>query len=200
MQLVLIRHGLPVRQQNTDGTSADPALSREGAAQARAVAAWLAGERFHALYSSPLRRALETAAPLAASHGLAVEVEPRIIELDHASEDYIPMEELKVEDPEAWKAKLGEEGYAGVDLPAFRARVVEGLEEIARRHPGERVAVACHGGVVNAWASHILGLAEPLFFEPAYTSVSRFLAASSGERSIQSLNETAHLRGLDAPG
>jgi len=194
MHLVLIRHGLPLRQQNTAGQPADPPLSPEGALQADAVAAWLADERFDALYTSPLRRARETAAPLARLQALSVEVEQRIIELDHASEDYIPLEQLKAEDPEAWKAKLGEEGYADVDLPAFRTRVVEGLEAIVERHPGGRVAVACHGGVVNAWASHILGLAEPLFFEPAYTSINRFLAASSGERSIQSLNETGHLQ------
>ena len=47
---------------------------------------------------------------------------------------------------------------------------------------------------MNAWAAHVLGLEPTLFFQPAYTSVSRFLAAGSGERSVLSLNETAHLR------
>jgi probable phosphoglycerate mutase len=55
--------------------------------------------------------------------------------------------------------------------------------------------VVCHGGVINAWTSHLLGLERIFLFEPAYTSVSRYLAASSGERSLLSLNETAHLRG-----
>ncbi len=194
MDLVLIRHGLPIRQENKPGVPADPPLSEEGHHQALAVAKWLAAEHFDALYSSPLRRAQETAAPLAELKGITVQLEPRVIELDHESENYVPMEQLKVEDPEAWRAKLGEEGYEGINLPAFRARVVEGLESIIQAHAGQRVAVACHGGVVNAWASHILGLPDPLFFEPAYTSVSRFLAASSGERGLHSLNETAHLR------
>jgi hypothetical protein len=46
------------------------------------------------------------------------------------------------------------------------------------------------------YAGHVLGIDDPLFFLPGYTSISRVLAASSGERSIASLNETAHLRGL----
>ncbi len=194
MELVLIRHGLPVREEKTDGSSADPPLSAEGRDQAEAVGRWLADERFDALYASPLRRARETAAPLASLQRLEVVVEPGVIELDHASEAYVPLEQLKREDPAAWRAKLGEEGYEGVDLPAFRRTVVASLEGIVRRHGGGRVAVVCHGGVVNAWASHLLGLSDPLFFEPAYTSVNRFLAASSGERSIRSLNETGHLR------
>lgn len=89
---------------------------------------------------------------------------------------------------------------AGVDLEAFRRAVVGALEAIVARHPGGRVAVICHGGVINAWAGHVLGIQAPLFFEPAYTSISRFLAAASGERSVGSLNETAHLRGSDAAG
>jgi probable phosphoglycerate mutase len=56
--------------------------------------------------------------------------------------------------------------------------------------------VICHGGVVNAYAGHVLGIDDPLFFLPAYTSISRILASGSGPRSIKSLNETAHVREL----
>ena len=64
------------------------------------------------------------------------------------------------------------------------AVVVEAVERIVAAHPGQRVAVVCHGGVINAYAGHVLGIDEPLFFLPAYTSISRVLAASTGERSI----------------
>ena len=50
------------------------------------------------------------------------------------------------------------------------------------------------GGVINAWASHVLGIEELLFFNPYYTSINRFFAASSGERSVATLGETPHLR------
>ena len=87
--------------------------------------------------------------------------------------------------------------YQNVDLPAFRRNVIETLSRIAGSHRGGRVAVVCHGGVINAFAGAILGLADdtPFFFlDAGYTSVSRFLVASSGERSVVSLNETGHLR------
>jgi probable phosphoglycerate mutase len=50
--------------------------------------------------------------------------------------------------------------------------------------------------VINAWAAHTLGLDVPLFFLPHYCSINRFIASSAGHRSIESLNETAHIRAL----
>jgi probable phosphoglycerate mutase len=62
VELMLIRHGLPVRRELDTGR-ADPELSEAGQAQAHHLAAYLSTERIDAVYSSPLRRALETAAP-----------------------------------------------------------------------------------------------------------------------------------------
>ena len=195
MELILIRHALPLRVENPDGLPADPPLSDEGRLQSRLLAEWLVAERFDAIYASPLRRALETAAPLAESQGRAVAIEPGVVELDHLSSSYVPLEEIKAADPAAWQALVTGGLYAEVDLPAFRRNVADALERIIAGHRGGRVAVVCHGGVINSWAGHVLGVAEPFFFfDPGYTSVHRFLAASSGERSVVSLNETAHLR------
>jgi probable phosphoglycerate mutase len=196
VELILIRHGLPLRIENPDGSPADPPLSSEGSRQASRLAAWLREERISAIYASPLRRARETAEPLAEVHGCALAIEPGVVELDHLSSTYVPLEEIKAEDPEAWRALVNGGLYADIDLPAFRRSVAETLERIITIHPGERVAVVCHGGVINSWAGHVLGVREPFFFfDPGYTSVNRFLAAGSGERSVVSLNETAHLRG-----
>jgi probable phosphoglycerate mutase len=56
------------------------------------------------------------------------------------------------------------------------------------------VAVFCHGGVINVWTAHVLGMAPRLFFEPGYASVHRYLCARSGERNVVALNERGHLR------
>lgn len=190
MELILIRHGRPERVVNTD-TPADPPLNELGHRQARAVAGWMAVEPVDALYCSPMQRARQTADPLAGLLGLDPVVEKGVREYDDLAPAYIPMEELK-QDKEAWQAFLEENATA--DREAFRYEVVEALERICTVHRGQRVLVICHGGVINIWASHLLGLGDRMFFEPAYTSVNRFLAASSGERSLVSLNETAHLR------
>lgn len=192
----MIRHARPVRVENRAGRPADPPLGELGQRQAARLARWLADEPIHALYASPMRRAVETARPLAERTGLELRLEPGLVELDHLSERYVPLEELKAENYEAWLALMRGGLYAGIDLGAFRRGVAESLERIVAAHPGRKVAVVCHGGVINAWAAHVLGLAleSSLFFDPTYASISRFLAAGSGERSVESLNETAHLR------
>lgn len=194
MELLLIRHGLPERVVNEDGRPADPPLSAKGRDQADRVARWLEGVPLERLYSSPLLRARETAEPLAMRRELAVEIEPGVREYDAESALYIPMEELKQHDYPRWK-ELVSGGYAPeVDFVAFRNEVVTALEQIIADNPGRRVGVFCHGGVINAWAAHVLGMPPRLFVDVDYTSINRFYAASTGERSLGSLNEAAHLR------
>ena len=196
MQLLLIRHALPLRAESSDGSPADPGLSEVGLGQARRLAQSLRAEPIEALYTSPMRRARETAQALANVLDLEACVDPQLVELDHQSDVYLPLEELKASDYPRWQALVQDgELYADVDLPAFRRQVTRAMERIIRAHPGGQVAVACHGGVINAWTSQLLGLEELFVFEPEYTGVSRFLAARSGERSLLSLNESGHLRG-----
>ena len=200
MELLLIRHGLPIRLERTDGLPADPPLSETGHEQARRVAAWLADVEIHDIYASPMQRARETAAPLADQLGVEISVEPGVAEYDAESDLYIPMEELKATDYERWR-ELVSGGYAPeLDFAAFHETVVKGIERIIAGNPGKRVAVFCHGGVINAWATHVLGMPPQLFIDATYTSVNRFMAASSGERSLVSLNESSHLRGMPQLG
>jgi probable phosphoglycerate mutase len=185
-----------VRLERADGEPADPPLAEAGRRQARALADWLRDERIDALYASPMRRAVETAAALARAKRLELRVEPGVVELDWRAQAYVPLEEIKAQDYPRWRELMDGGLTAGVDVPAFRRTVVEALERVIAAHPGGRVAVVCHGGVINAWAAHVLSLEALFFFDPLYTSVSRFLAAGSGERSVASLNETAHLRAV----
>lgn len=196
MELLLIRHALPQRIENDDGTPADPPLSELGQRQAERLADWLAKERLDALYVSPMRRAVETATPLSQTTGLELRHEPGVVEFDRMSQVYIPLEELKRNEPERWRELVQGGIYAEIDLAEFQRTVIASLEAIVAAHSGQRVAVVCHGGVINTWAARTLGIDQPLFFDPNYTSINRFLAAGSGERSMSSLNEAAHLRGL----
>ena len=138
-----------------------------------------------------MRRARETAAPLAARLDHRIDRVPRVAEFDHASDVYIPLEQLKAEDPAAWRAYVAGGYGEGLDFDAFHTRAIEALEEIIVRHAGQRVAVVCHGGIVNVFSAHVLGLPPRLFFEPDYASIHRYVAARSGERSIFCLNERA---------
>jgi probable phosphoglycerate mutase len=189
----MIRHALPLRVEGVAGRPADPALSEGGRLQAQRLQRWLAREHLDAIYASPLKRARETAEALALGRELPVVLEPGIAEFDRDAESYVPLEELKAENWARWKELVDGGMYASLDIGAFQRIVVEALERIVAAHPRQRVAAVCHGGVINAWAAHVLGIDRPVFFEPGYTSIHRFLAASSGERSVVSLNELAHL-------
>jgi len=194
MELILIRHGLPLRVENTDGKPADPPLSDAGHEQARSMARWLEREHIDAIYASPMKRAYETAVPLSETKRLELRVEPGVVEMDQHSDVYIPLEEIKANEPERWREMVQGEIWADIDIVGFQRTVIASLERIVDEHSGERVAVVCHGGVINAWTGHVLSVESPMFFNPTYTSINRFLAAGSGERSLVSLNEAAHLR------
>ena len=76
-------------------------------------------------------------------------------------------------------------------------QTIEGLIEA---HPGQRIAVVCHGGVINNYLCHVLALVRPRgFFYPNYTSVNRVAAARGGTRTVVTVNETSHLRGTGLP-
>lgn len=192
MELILIRHGLPMHIENQDGQPADPPLSEIGRAQAEQMATWLQREAIDHLYSSPMARALETAQPLARAQGLEVDVREGVAEYDRQAEVYVPVEKLKQIDYDRWLRLM--KGDLDVDFGAFSTNVVETLETIVESHRGSRVAVTCHGGVINVWTAHVIGFAPRMFFNPDYTSINRFQCASSGERSVITLNEAVHLR------
>jgi probable phosphoglycerate mutase len=62
-------------------------------------------------------------------------------------------------------------------------------------HSGQKVVAVCHGGVINQYLAHILGIETQLgFFYPQYTSIHRVVASREGLRSLATLNEVAHLR------
>jgi probable phosphoglycerate mutase len=203
MDLLWIRHGEPERIAPGTGVRADPALTDLGAEQARRLADWLAYEPIDAVLSSPMRRAVETATPLAGALGIEIEIVDGLIEYDSNSDHYIPMEELRLNKDERFTAMVeGRWNEFGADMPeVFRARVDATVADIVRRFAGKRVAAVCHGGVINVALGSVLGVEQPLWFEPGYTSLSRMLASRNGIRSIASLNELAHLTARrDAPG
>jgi probable phosphoglycerate mutase len=199
VELLLIRHALPERRENTDGP-ADPALAPNGHAQAELMAEYLASEDVHAVYTSPMRRARETAAPLCAALGVEPIVEDDVAEFDRLSTEYVPIEELKESgDPRFLDAISGVEGHD--DPHEFAERVVTAIERIIAAHSGENVAIVCHGGVINTFVAHVIGLDAdpPGFFYPNYTSIHRIAASRSGIRTLVTLNETSFLRGSGLP-
>ena len=200
MELLLIRHALPIRREVEVG-AADPELSEAGQAQAQHLADYLASEELHAIYASPMMRAQQTASPLAERLGLAVSLVEGVAEYDRNSPEYIPVEELKATNDPRWQQML-ENTWDNKEetQDEFDARVFESVEAIVADHGGHNVAVVCHGGVINSYLARILGTPTSRgFFYPNYTSIHRIVAARTGQRQIISINETWHLRGKGLP-
>ena len=195
MEIILVRHALPVRIELETGV-ADPELSVEGHEQSKKMAAYLASENINAVYASPLKRARETAQPLIEKLGIQFEICEGVAEFDRNSNEYIPIEELRAANDDRWQKLVAGDWDSDSDtLDEFRSRVITSIEKLISQHASQRIIVTCHGGVINQYLAHILGIAtERGFFYPQYTSIHRVIAAQNGLRSIGSLNEIAHLR------
>ena len=200
MELLLVRHALPLRRELVEGP-ADPELSPEGHAQAEHLATYLSSEHLDAIYASPLQRAYQTAAAIAAHQSTAVRACDGVAEFDRNSGDYIPTEELKAENDPRYHAMInGEWDSDDETADEFRRRVVGAIEQVIDAHAGQRIVVVCHGGVINGYLAHVLGLTHTRgFFYPNYTSINRVAAARGGARSVVTINETSHLRGTGLP-
>ncbi|HET7073704.1 MAG TPA: histidine phosphatase family protein [Mycobacterium sp.] len=192
MQVLLVRHALPLRSEHGEGS--DPDLSEEGLAQVGRLPKALARFPIARVVSSPQRRAIQTAEPVAAARGLTVEVDDRFAEYDRDLPMYIPIEQIRDEMPEEW-ARLAQ-GHlpSAVDEEAFRARVRAAADDVvAAADPDHTVAVFSHGGVINALLHEILGTSRLLSFPVDYASVTRLLFSRSGQATVGSVNGTEHV-------
>ena len=157
--LVLVRHGETNwnRERRFQG-HADTPLNEAGREQARRLAEILRNERLTAVYTSPLRRATETASIVAHPLGLEpVELEA-LREIDVGDWEGLTVDEVRTRFPErvdvAWHS-----GWPGGETHAeLGARVVPALVELDRLHPGERVLGVTHAGPIRAALTAALGV------------------------------------------
>ena len=192
MQVLLVRHALPLRSEHGQGS--DPDLSDEGKAQVARLPEALGRFPIARVVSSPQRRAIQTAAPVAAARELSVEVDERFAEYDRDLPVYIPVEQIRAENPQEW-ARLAQ-GHlpSAVDEDAFRARVLAAVNDlVAAADPEDTVAVFSHGGVINLLLHEILGTARLLSFPVDYASVTRLLYSRSGQATVATVNAVEHV-------
>jgi broad specificity phosphatase PhoE len=192
MQVLLIRHALPLRSEHGEGS--DPDLSDEGLAQVERLPEALARFPISRVVSSPQRRAIQTAEPVAAARELSVEIDDRFAEYDRDLPLYIPIEHIRDENPQEWARMAQGHLPSAVDEDAFRARVGAAVDDlVAAADPEDTVAVFSHGGVINVLLHEILGTARLLSFPIDYASVTRLLFSRSGQATVATVNSTEHV-------
>ena len=205
-EVYLIRHGdaLPSVEEALPGDYDDQALSTRGRQQADALAERLRPIPFAAIYSSPILRAVKTAEPTARTHDLQVQIEPDLREVSLGPIGPGPVNATPAAISEVLQARLREIAIIALgsgdwsSIPgsepsaALRARITAIVDELAARHPGQRIAVVSHGGAINAYFATMLGIARDYFFPAANTSVS--VLRVRGERKLLfALNDINHL-------
>ena len=200
MELLVIRHARPVRDEAPEGGSADPDLADVGRLQAEATADFLSEEGIDHIVASSMRRAVSTAEPLAGRLGLTVEILDDLRESDHRSRIYVPAEEFSRDDPATAHyydpdADLNETIFSD-GYEEFRARVERGFEHVIHTNRSRTVAVFCHGMVTGVYLQILLGIDDPLSLLVDYCGITRVAASSTGLRTVRSVNETHHVRHL----
>jgi probable phosphoglycerate mutase len=189
MQLLLIRHALPLRTEAGQGS--DPDLSEDGVEQAKRLPDALARFPITRLVSSPQRRALQTAQPVADALGLTVDVDERLAEYDYGLSHYTPIEEASQEDLQ----RLIDGHLPGdVDEDAFQARVKAGVDDlVAAAAHEDTVAAFCHGGVINALVHQVMRTERLLCVQVDYAGVTRLLSSRDGKLGVASINGIEHV-------
>jgi alpha-ribazole phosphatase len=123
----------------------------------------------HAVYTSGLRRALETAQFLAAPSGLTPRVHPALRELDFGEWEGCSYDDIAAAEPALYREWM--ESPTTIRFPGgecfadLRARVLPALMEIRQRHAGSVVAIVAHAGVTRVVLAGALGMRDEEIFQ-----------------------------------
>lgn len=204
LRLILVRHGETVwNQENRWQGQADVPLSSSGQTQAQRLAQRLVQERrqVHAIYSSDLSRAFQTAQILGDSLGMPPLPEQGWREMDIGRWSGLTTAEVATRYAEEWeRLRSGEDlpRGGGETFAQFQERLVHAVQRLFARHAGQQVMIVSHGGAVRAFLLHCRGLAMNQFREIekiGNTGVSEVSIFADGRTEIHLVNDTNHLEG-----
>jgi probable phosphoglycerate mutase len=206
VRLYLIRHGQSggnVAREEGRAVEYDPPLTPVGEEQARRLGERMAAYGVDVIYSSPLQRAYNTGLAISRHTG------HEIVVVDDLQEINEPMR-----DPQAAQSRELPDGVTHHDIKAkfeqdptwdnlpgsessahFRARITAAIDKIVSDNPGKRVAITCHGGVIQSYVGIVLGLSTDFPFYCFNASITS-IRAHGDRRVIWRLNDLGHLDGM----
>jgi 2,3-bisphosphoglycerate-dependent phosphoglycerate mutase len=198
-ELIMVRHAEPDYQAASSSSDPlDPPLTERGRGQAVRLAQRMGATQIDAIYSSTMRRAIETAAIVAAAKDLPIIAAPQLREVavgsrvltNGAKKDPQKLASqvlMRFLNNPRWDAIQGLEPSR-----EFRHRVVQAVDAIITEHPGERVILVTHAGVINAYLSMVLDIQRDMFFLPEHASIS-VLRVLRDLWAVQNINDYSHL-------
>ena len=195
--IAFVRHGeTPPNRAGLLLGRGDVALTDHGRAQAKRLAEALAGLDVAHILASPLRRACDTAAPIAAACGQTVEVDERLVEIDYGEWEGRPFADLAPDVVERWRRDGGFVPPGGESLEVVADRIASFCEEWL----DERVVVAVsHVSPIKAAAAWALGVDGTVAWR-MFLGLASITRVGQGKSSpvLLSFNETGHLRPAEA--
>ncbi len=202
-QLLLIRHAVNdfVKSGRLAGWTPGVHLNDDGKAQAAALGERLAAMPIKHLYASPLERTMETAEAIRAHHPhLDIIPNEAIGEVRYGDWEGASIASLRGR--KMWQVVQEYPSRAvfpnGEAMRAVQIRVVNELERLVERHPGEMVVVVSHADVIKMALAHFLGMHldqfQRLVISPASIST---IVLGHGRPNVVSLNDTAHIEALE---
>ncbi|HLN98628.1 MAG TPA: histidine phosphatase family protein [Pyrinomonadaceae bacterium] len=204
--VVIIRHGQS--QGNAEGRfggHTDTPLSPRGRKQAKATATMLAAEKFDAIISSDLPRAIETATPLAKLTGVSLETTDALRERSVGVMEGLTFEEAAEQHPEQYQALLRRDFehvlLGGESYRQTLDRASRKLDEAIEQHRGGRIAIFAHTGTICILILHLMGALDapelqPVWIATANCGIARFDLRSDGFVRVLAINDTRHLVGI----
>jgi broad specificity phosphatase PhoE len=197
-QLLLIRHGeVEAAYQRVFGGRIDMNLSPRGHDQAAALAKWLARQPLNAIYASPMKRVQQTLAPFVGDGKWPgrTSVLNDLREIDFGDWTGLTWDQVAEKfgvSAFQWLAELDRGGIANAENAlAYRERVEPCVQDILQNHPGQNVAVYCHGGVIRMILAILLDIPLPKMaaFEIDYASATN-VAVLPEKTEVEFLNFT----------
>jgi len=204
--VLLIRHGQS--QGNAEGRfggHTDTPLSPRGRQQAEATARALASEKFDAIYSSDLQRAIETASPLVKLTGVSLNTTEALRERSVGVMEGLTFEEAAEQHPEQYQALLHRDFehvlLGGESYRQMLDRASRKFDELIEQHQGGRIAIFTHTGSICILILHIMGALDapelkPVWIATSNCGIARLELRDDGFVRVVTINDTRHLDGI----
>jgi len=205
--LYLIRHGATeanlARPPRLQGRKHDAPLARLGVRQAEATRDSLAGHPIQHCYCSPLLRALQTGAIVAAPHGISPQPIDDLIECDVGRWEGLDWQTIRYLDAESHRKFMedpGRNGYPGGEsFGDVYCRVTPVLDRLLRRHQGQSILIVAHHIVNRTYLAGLIGLTPSQARQVTLDNCSISVVVREGEETkLSTLNASFHLQGVAA--
>lgn len=200
MRVIFVRHGETAwnSAKKYQGHSDIP-LNEKGLQQAKMVAQRLTGEAISAVYSSDLRRAVQTAELIAGQHSLQTVALQELREVNFGLWEGLSYEEIMATWPEVLSAIYARPGAdripGGESFYEVKERVARGLSRCIADHDQETIVIVSHGGTMRVLLCHALGLAVERMWSLRQDSTGINIIEYFPDMTVVSLvNDTCHLQ------